>query len=132
MTDSGKWAIWTLGVVALTAIAFFAFAAFLGNGPARQAVFALLALNAVPGISRRNLKGRTFDEREKEIANKALLAAFRALWLVFIGLVMMIGFLKGWQTTLSLPLWTVWWAVMFMLSVEAVTTLVLYRRGSDA
>ena len=132
MTDSGKWAIWALGVVALTAIAFFAFAAFLGNGPARQAVFALLALNAVPGISRRNLKGRTFDEREKEIANKALLTAFRSLWVVFIGLVMTIGFVKGWKTTLSLPLWTVWWAVMLMLTVESVTTLVLYRRGNHA
>src|ERR1035437_3384873 len=41
MTDSEKWAIWTLGVVALTAIAFFAFAAFLGNGPARHCTLLL-------------------------------------------------------------------------------------------
>ena len=101
MTDSEKWAIWTLGVVALTAIAYFTFVALRGSGPASQAVFALLT-------------------------------AFRALWVVFIGLVMTIGFVKGWKTTLSLPLWTVWWAVMLMLTVESVTTLVLYRRGNHA
>jgi hypothetical protein len=129
MTDSEKWSWWTLGVIALTLTAYFAVVAFLGNGPGRQSVFALLALNAVPSISRRNLKGRTFDEREKEIANKSLLAAFRALWLVFIGLVVTIGFLKGWETTLSLPLWSIWWAAMLGWTVEAVTTLVLYRRG---
>ena len=130
MTDSEKWAIWTLGVVALTAIAWFTFVALFGSGPPSQAVFALLALNAVPAVSRRNLKGRRpFDEREKEIANKALLTAFRVLWMVFIGLVMTIGLVEGGKTSLSLPLWTVWWAVMLVLAVESVTTLVLYHKG---
>jgi hypothetical protein len=108
-----------LGVVALTAIAWFTFVA-------------LLALTALPASSRRYFKGRAFDEREKEISGKALLVGFRALWVVFIGVVLTIGFVKGWKTTLSLPLWTVWWAVMLMLTVESVTTLVLYRRGSHA
>ena len=133
MTDSEKWAWWTLGVVALTVIAYFAFVALLGSGLASQSVFALLALTAVPANSRRYFKGRQFDEREKEISGKALIAGFRALWVVFIGLVMTIGFVKGWDTTLSLPMWklsaTVWWAAMLVLAVESVTTLVLYRRG---
>ena len=136
MTDSEKWAWWTLGVVALTVIAFFAFVALLGSGPASGAVFALLALTAVPASSRRYFKGRQFDEREKEIANKALLASFRALWLVFIGLVMTIWFVKGWDATLSVPVWmlisAICWATMLVLAVQSVTTLVLYRRGSNA
>ena len=133
MTDSEKWAWWTLGVVALTAVAFFAFVATLGSGPASQSVFALMALTAVPASSRRKFKGRQFDEREKEIAEKALLTGFRAVWVAFIGLVMTIGFVKGWDATLSLPVWTlcstIWWAMALVLAVEAATTLVLYRRG---
>ena len=133
MTDSEKWAWWTLCVVALTAVAFFAFVATLGSGPASQSVFALMALTAVPASSRRKFKGRQFDEREKEIAEKALLAGFRAVWVAFIGLVMTIGFVKGWDATLSLPVWmlssSICWAAMLVMTVEAATTLVLYRRG---
>ena len=133
MTDSEKWAYWTLGVVGLTLIAFFTLAALFGNGLVSQSAFSLMALTAVPANSRRYFKGRHFDEREKEISGKALLAGFRALWVVFIGLVMTIGFVKGWEATLSLPAWmlctAVWWAGMLVLAVEAVTTLVLYRRG---
>ena len=136
MTDSEKWAIWTLGVVALTAIAYFTFVALHGHGPATLAVFALLALTALPASSRRYFKGRRFDEREREISDKALLAGGRALWVVFIGLVVTAGFVKGWDTTLSLPMWMlgeiIWWAGMLMLAVQCVTTLVLYRRGSHA
>ena len=133
MTDSEKWAWWTLGVIALTLIAFFAFVALLGSGPASQSVLALMGLAAVPASSRRFLKGKLFDERDKEISGKALLAGFRTLWVVFIGLVMTIGFVKGWDTTLSMPIWmlsaTICWAAMLVLAVESVTTLVLYRRG---
>ena len=130
MTDSEKWAWWTLGLVALTTAAFFAFVATLKNVPASQAVFALLALEAVLKVK---FKGHKFDEREKEIAEKALLASFGALWVVFIGVVMTLGFVKGWDATLSLRVWmlssTIWWAMALVLAVEAVTTLVLYRRG---
>jgi magnesium-transporting ATPase (P-type) len=133
MTDSEKWAWWTLGVIALTLIAFFAFVALLGSGPASQSVLALMGLAAVPANSRRFLKGKLFDERDKEISGKALLAGFRTLWVVFIGLVMTIGFVKGWDTTLSMPIWTlsatICWAAMLVLAVESVTTLVLYRKG---
>ena len=130
MTDSEKWAWWTLGLVALTATAFFTLVAVLKNLPASQAAFALLALEAVLNVK---FKGRKFDEREKEIAEKALLVSFSALWVVFIGVVMTLGFVKGWDATLSLRVWmlssTIWWAVALVLAVEAVTTLVLYRRG---
>ena len=136
MTDSEKWAVWTLGVVGLTTIAYFAFVALVGNGPASQSVFALLALTSVPATSRRYWKGIGFDEREKAISGKALLAGFRACWVAFVGVVMIIGWVKGWDSTLTLPVWmlctTIWWAVMLLLAVQCVTTLVLYRKGSDA
>jgi hypothetical protein len=136
MTDSEKWAIWTLGVLALTTIAFFTFVALLGSGPASQSVFALLALTSIPSSSRRVFKGRVFDEREKEIAGKAMLASLRAIWAAFIAVVMILGFVKGWNATLSLPMWmlssTLLWSAVLVLAVQAVTTLVLYRRGNHA
>ena len=136
MTDSEKWAIWTLGVLALTTIAFFTFVALLGSGPASQSVFALLALTSIPSSSRRVFKGRVFDEREKEIAGKAMLASLRAVWAAFIAVVMILGFVKGWSATLSLPMWmlssTLLWSAVLVLAVQAVTTLVLYRRGNHA
>jgi hypothetical protein len=133
MTNSENWAWWTLGVIALTLIAFFALVAVLRSVPASQAAFALLALMALHPRSWRKFKGPQFDEREKEIAEKALLAGFRAVWVAFTGLVLTIGFVKGWDATLSVPVWmlssSICWAMMLALAVESVTTLVLYRRG---
>jgi hypothetical protein len=49
---------------------------------------------------------------------------------------MILGFVKGWDATLSLPMWmlssTIWWSTMLLLTVQAVSTLVLYRSGSHA
>ena len=136
MSDSEKWAWWAIGVVVLTIAAYAAFVAFLGHGPATSAVFALLALTALPASSRRYFTGRTFDEREHAIASKALLAGFRAFWVAFIGLIVAIGFIKGWDATLTVPVWvlqqTLWWAVLLVLGVQAVTTLLLYRGGPHA
>ena len=136
MTDSEKWAWWTLGIVALTAIAYATFVALLGNPNAAQAVFALLALTALPAHSRRHFKGATLDERERDISNKALLAGFRGLWIALIGFVLIFGFARGWDTSVTVPMWTlsstVWWAAMLVLAVQATTTLVLYRRGEHA
>jgi hypothetical protein len=136
MSDSEKWAWWTLGVVVLTIAAYGAFVAFLRHGPATSAVFALLALTALPASSRRYFKGRTFDEREHAIASKALLAGFRAFWVAFIGLILAIGFIKGWDATLSVPHWalvqTIGWAMILVLGVQSLTTIVLYRKGPHA
>jgi hypothetical protein len=136
MSDSEKWAWWAIGAVALTIVAYAAFVAFLGHGPATSAVFALLALTAISASSRRHFKGRAFDEREHAIANKALLAGFRAFWLAFTGLIVAIGFIKGWDATLTIPVWTLTetlcWAASLVLGVQALTTLVLYRGGPHA
>jgi magnesium-transporting ATPase (P-type) len=136
MSDSEKWAWWALGVVALTIAAYGAFVAFLGLGPATTSVFALLALTAIPASSRRYFKGRRFDERESAIASKAVRAGFTAFWMVFVGLIVAIGFIKGWDATLSVPVWalqqTLWWAVILVLGVQALTTILLYRGGPHA
>ncbi len=136
MSDSEKWAWWTLGVVALTIAAYGAFLAFLGHGPATSSVFALLALTAIPASSRRHFQGRPFDERERQIANKAVRAGISALWLAFIGLILAIGFTKGWDSTLTLPVWTLqetlYWAVVLVLGVQAIATIVLFRGGAHA
>ena len=119
----------------MTIAAYGAFLAFLGHGPATSSVFALLALTALPASSRRHFQGRTFDEREREIANKALRAGFSAFWLAFIALILAIGFIKGWDATLTVPVWTLaealWWAATLILGVQAMTTIVLYRGGSS-
>ena len=132
MTDSEKWAKWTLGVVALTIAAYFAFVARFGSHAAATAVFALLALTAFPRSSRRHLKGQRMDEREQAIAQKALLAGMRALWLAFIGLVLSVGFTKGWDASITLHVWqlqaVLYWSIMLLLGVEAAATLVLYWR----
>jgi hypothetical protein len=135
MSDSQKWAWWALGVVVMTIAAYGALLAFLGRGPANSSVFALLALTALPASSRRHFRGRTFDEREREIANRALRAGFSAFWLAFVGLILAIGFIKGWDATLTLPVWTLTealpWAATLILAVQAITTLVLYRGGAS-
>ena len=129
MSDSEKWAWWTLGVVALTIASYGAFLAFLGQGPAALSVFALLALTALPASSRRHFRGRSLDEREREIANKAQLAGFSAFWLVFVGVTVAIGFVRGWSGTLTLPVWTlseiICWAWILVMSVQSMTTIVL-------
>lgn len=136
MSDSEKWAWWTLGVVALTIAAYGAFFAFLGHGPATASVFALLALTALPAFSRRQFQGPSFDEREREIAGKAQMAGFSAFWLAFVGVIVAIGFVRGWSGTLTLPVWTlseiICWAWILVMSVQSVTTIVLYRGGAHA
>jgi hypothetical protein len=136
MTDSEKWAWWTLGVVALTATAYATFVALLKNANAAQSVFALIALTALPKSSRRYFQGRRLDEREAAIANAALLAGFRSLWLVFIVFVMGFGFINGWNSSINVPMWmlssSVWWSATLLLVVQATATLVLYRRGAHA
>jgi hypothetical protein len=134
MSDSEKWAWWVLGVLALTVAAYGGFFAFAGHHPAIPAVFALLALTAFPAFSRRRRHALQFDEREREIASKAGMAGFSAFWLAFVGAIVCIGSLQGWSGTLTLPVWKLseilCWAWILVLSVQSVTTIVLYRCGA--
>jgi hypothetical protein len=136
MSDPEKWAWWTLGVVVLTIAAYAVFLAFLGHGPRIDGVFSLLALTALPAFRGRPFTSRTFDERECNIAHKALLTAFRAFWLLFVALIVGIGHTQGWHATLTVPVWilleVLWWAATLVLGVQALTTILLYRRGSHA
>ena len=134
MTDHEKWAVWTLGVVALTTVAYFTIVTLRGDGPRVMGIFALLALTAVPKHSRRGFTGPRLDEREQEITHKALLTSFRAMWVMLVGLLVIMGRAKGVDGMVSL--WklaeALWWLGMLALAVQAATTLVLYRRGSHA
>jgi hypothetical protein len=136
MSDAEKWAWWALGAGILTIAAYGAFLAFWGHGPAALSVFALLALTAFPASSRRHFTGRTFDERDRGIANKAVRAGFSACWVAFIGLILAVGFIKGWDTALTVPVWilaeAIGWASVLVLGVQALTTIMLYRGGSHA
>jgi len=133
MTDSEKWAVWSLGVVALTTAAYFTFVALRGEGPKAISVFALLALVAVPKAGHRSW--RSLDERERGIAHKALETSWRAGWLMAIALSLVIWRAKGWDMAFTVPMWrlqlTLWWLGVLMLAVRSVATLVLYRRGSN-
>lgn len=136
MSDSEKWGWFTIAAVAMTIAAYGVFFAFIGHVPAITSVFALLALSALPSSARRHFRGRSLDEREREIANRAVRAGFSALWVAFIGFVLAIGFVRGWDTTVTAPVWTLtetlWWAAVLILGVQAVVTVTLYRRGADA
>lgn len=131
MSDSEKWAWWTIGVVLMTIAAYIAFVVFAGHGPATASVFALLALTVLPAYSRRRFRGRNFDERERQISNRAVRAGFSTFWLAFIGIILGTGFAKGWDATLAVPVWILaeifWWAAVLILGVQASTTIVLYR-----
>ena len=136
MSNSEKWAWWTLGAVVLTIAAYGAFLVFLGHGPATASVFALLALTALPRVSRRHFTGQLFDERDKEIGRKSVRAGLSAFYGAFIGLVLGIGYTKGWLATLTVPVWilleVLMWAAILVMLVQAMTVIVLYRRGSHA
>ena len=129
MTDSEKWAWWTLGIIALTIVAWGTFMAVMRNAAAASSAFALLALTAVPAMKNKRIRIR--DERESAISNRALLAGMRAVWVSFIALFVTTGFVKGWDATLSVPMWmfssAIIWASMLLLAVESIVTLVLYR-----
>jgi hypothetical protein len=135
MSESEKRAWWILGVVGVTIAAYLVFVVFLGSGEVSLSILVMSALIAFPGLERRS-KRRIFDERDREIANRALLVSFRALWVVFIVLILAIGFGKGWDTPVTVPFWTLaqilWWASLFMWGVQALVTIMLYRRGSHA
>ena len=134
MTDPEKWAVWTLGVVALTTAAYFIFVALRGHGPQAMSVFALTALAALPKNGHRSW--RNLDERERQIAHKALLTSYWAGWLAAITLSFIIWRVNGWDIAFALPMWklmlALWWLGTLMLAVRSITTLVLYRRGSNA
>jgi uncharacterized membrane protein len=131
MSDSERWAWWTLGVVVLTIAAYGAFVAFLGHGPATSSVFSMLAPTALPRVSRRHFTHVTYDERDKDIGRKSVRAGLAAFWLAFGGLILGIEYTKGWLGTLKLPVWALgellMWAAILVLAVQAVTVIALYR-----
>jgi hypothetical protein len=131
MSNSERWAWWTLGVMALTAVAYGVLLAIAGHGPVVISAFSVLALTAVPASSRRKFHGREFDERERAIANMALRMGFSALWIVLTAGAIGVGAVKGYETVLSVPAWMLveclLWAIILMWTVQAGATILGYR-----
>lgn len=135
MSDLEKAAWWMIGVAALTVVAYVTMFAFLGHQPAVASAFALLALAAVPAVSRRQFRPQPPDERDREIAARAVRTSLSVLWIVLVFLSIGTGFIKGWDSVLTVPVWmlaeAVWFAVILVLGVQAVTTVQLYRGGPN-
>lgn len=136
MSSQEKWAWWTLATISATIAAYVAFLRITHNGPASMCVFALLALTALPKNSRRYWRGERFDERERMIAEKALLTGFQAFWTVVIAAYLILGFATDWQGQFTVPFWAltgiVWGSAMLMMSAQAIATLLLCRRQLHA
>jgi hypothetical protein len=133
MSNQEKWAWWTLATVFATIAAYVIFLKLVSSGPASMSVFALLALTAVPSASRRRWKkNAAFDERERLIAEKSLLAGFGSLWIVLVAAYLVLGFANHWEGRLTIPFWALtgflMGALMVVIGVEALTTLILCRR----
>ncbi len=136
MAYSEKWAWWTVGVVVTMIAAYGAFLAFRGHGPASSAVFALLALIAIPAFRRSHVRKITLDERERQIASRSLRAGFSAFWVAFVGIILAMGLVIGWETALTVPVWIfaeiLLWGVVLVSGVQALTTIILNHSGSHA
>lgn len=133
MSQSERWAWWTLGVLMMTIGAYGACVLFLDHSPATSSVFALLALIAIPAFRRRDFHRISLDEREREISNKALRAGFGAFWLALIALILAVGFAKGWDTSLTVPVWILaeglMWGMVLVSGVGALTSILLHHRA---
>jgi uncharacterized membrane protein (DUF485 family) len=133
MPEMEKQAWFLLSVVIVTIATYFAFVAFAGFVPATSASFALLGLTGLPAFRH---KKELVDERDREIANKADLVGSRVFWVVFVAVPMVIGFSKGWDSVLLVPVWTLtlvlYVAVALVVGVRALTAITLYRKANHA
>jgi|SRR5215472_466984 len=133
MTESEKWARRTPGVVALTAASDAAFVLFLKNANAALAVFRLLALTAIPANRLRYFKCRQWRNASARFRTRRFWRDFGDGGSVSSALCRHSGSSKE-GTRPCMPMWAlssaIWWAAMLVLRVEAITTLVRYRRGA--
>lgn len=115
----------TLAILAVTISAYAVLAAIFGGSVANCA-FALLASTAA-------IKSSDLDERDREIHSRAQLAAFRAFWVLFVGVPVITGTVKGWDNALQIPMWSlatiIWASGTVLLATQSLTTILLYRRG---
>lgn len=124
MASLEKRAWFQLGVVAMTIVTWLLLFSVTRSVAASMAAFALLGLTGLPGPNR----VRTLNDRDREIAESAFLAAAKC-WFAFIALVPLVaGFAWGWETRVELGLiaqvtWAGW---IVVLLVRSAMTIRLY------
>jgi hypothetical protein len=125
---------WTLGVTAATLAIYFLVIALWRFDSAAMGVFGLSGLLGVR-LRRGKADGDViYDERDRDIERRALLASLMFFYLAALALGLVTGFWTGWES--AVPFWTVWQAVWAALiaawGVKAGWTISLYRRSVDA
>jgi hypothetical protein len=125
-----KLAWFNLAVVAGTVILVVALIPILGPTRA-QGGFGVLGLLGLAPWFLRGGSGVLEDERDRMIRSRSSVIAFFIFWLAFVAACMSLPARYGWDGSVpvSVVLSGVWYGVMVVVGVMAVTTLVMYRLG---
>lgn len=129
---------WFTGVITWTAAAGFLIAGALTHfHPAAQALFSLLAFSAFsPLIGRKERIGGkiVMDERDQEIARKALVISYSIFWVCFVAACMAPFFVLGPNAQLTVPAtWfcgVIWAAWCIVQGTSSLSIIIMYRRGA--
>ena len=128
-----KQAWYSLIVVAVTLAAYGVFIGFVRFDSVSLSVFALSGLLGVR-VRRTQKADIEFDERDREIERRALLASLRVSFGALIVLTVVLNLAKG--ESYTVPLWTllqVFWAgTLTMFGLKCALVIAAYRRGRDA
>ncbi len=131
-----KQAWFVLAVFGVTIFLYGMLTAIIGFHPANSFVLFLMFLCFfVPLIGRSEKKqGKAItDERDREILKKACWAGFGVLWFVFLSCMMLLLAILGPDAIINVK----GWAIMLLVGAaggivgltQAITTIILYRRG---
>ena len=133
MPKQEKQAWFTVGVVAATLIAYVAFIRFVRFDPVSTAIFGLSGFLGVRMNKRR--RGEVeFDERDREIQRRSLLAALTIGYALLLVLTVVITVAQG--DDYSVPLWLVmqlfWGGSLAMFGLRSALVIMAYRKDAHA
>jgi uncharacterized membrane protein len=133
MPKQEKQAWYMLIVVVATLAAYAAFIRFVRFDPVSIAVFALSGFLGVR-ITKRRHGEIEFDERDREIERRALLAALRVGYTVLLIPTVVVTIAKG--DNYSVPLWfvmqCVWGGSLAMFGLRSALVIAAYRKDAHA
>ncbi len=132
MNPFQKMAWYNLAVIALTAVVVLALIQVMPI-EAAWCGFAVLALLGFAPLYLKKKKGEIlYDERDKDIGQKAGRAGFFLFWLYFVAACVYIPFAYDFKTVSSfLFVYLLLVGGVVLMSARSVATLVLYRRDSE-
>lgn len=128
-----KQAWYALGVVCVTLAAYGAFAEFVKFGPVSAAVFGFAGLLGIRFGKRR--KGEIeFDERDREIHRRALLATLGVAYASLLVLTVVFNLVAG--DDYEVPMWKVgqflWAGSLAIWGLKSALIIAAYRKGRNA